>query len=331
MTKHAPILIDAINNRSMLVTGANGFVGLATCRAALADGWLVRGTCRGNAAIPTGVSRHVLDLAEDPELWRSVMVGVDVVVHTAARVHVMGEVGSSGEEAFSAVNVAGTIKVAEQAAKAGVRRFIYISTVKVNGESTSGGMRFTAEDVPEPRDSYAVSKHQAEQALQALAKTAPMEIVIIRPPLVYGHGVKANFAEMIAWMRSGIPLPFGAIRNKRSLIALDALVDFILTCARHPDAANQIFLVSDGNDLSTTELMVNMAKAMNIPARLIPIPEKILIAIATICGKGDLAQRLCGSLQVDISKNKLLLNWVPPVSAKDGFRRVVENDFQKND
>ena len=200
---------------------------------------------------------------------------------------------------------------------------MFLSTVKVNGEYTLPGEAFAEKDPPRPQDAYAQSKHEAEQGLREIASQTGMELVIIRPPLVYGPGVKANFATLMHAMQRGWPLPLGAVHNQRSLVALDNLVDFILTCITHPQAANQTFLVSDGQDLSTTELVLGMAKAVGVPTRLLPVPVWALQAGATLLGKGDAVQRLCGNLQVDISKARSLLGWLPPVSVEEGLRRVM--------
>jgi len=225
---------------------------------------------------------------------------------------------------FRRVNVEGTLQLARQAAVAGVRRFVFISSIKVNGEDTTQGIPFSPDGAREPKDAYGTSKCEAEQGLQALAAETDMEVVIIRPVLVYGPGVKANFLSMMRWLSRGIPLPFGAIHNKRSLVALDNLVDLIVTCIDHPAAANQVFLVSDGEDLSTTDLLRRMASALGKPARLLPVPAWLLEFGARLLGKQDLAQRLCGSLQVDISKTRELLGWTPPVSVDEGLRKTAQ-------
>ena len=215
------------------------------------------------------------------------------------------------------------MSLARMAAKEGVKRFIFISSVKVNGESTRPGRAFTEADAPNPQDAYGQSKHEAELGLRQLAADTGMEVVIIRPPLVYGPDVKANFAALMRAVQRGCPLPLGAVHNQRSLVALDNLVDFIFTCISHPQAANQTFLVSDGQDLSTTELVRGMARAAGAPARLLPVPVWALQAGARLLGKEDAVERLCGNLQVDISKARSLLGWVPPVSLEEGLRRAV--------
>ena len=248
---------------------------------------------------------------------------VDIVIHLAARVHVMKDTATNPYSAFRTVNVDGTLTLARQASDAGVRRFVFISSVKVNGESTQPGRAFTETDAPNPQDAYGHSKHEAEQGLRQIASDTGMEVVIIRPPLVYGPGVKANFAALMRAVQRGYPLPLGAVHNLRSLVALDNLVDFIVTCITHPKAANQTFLVSDGQDLSTTKLVRGMAQAAVLPARLLPVPVWALQAGASLLGKGDTVQRLCGNLQIDMSKARYLLGWAPPVSVEEGLRRAM--------
>ena len=256
--------------------------------------------------------------------WTDALSGVKVVVHLAARVHIMRDEAADPLAEFRRVNVEGTLNLARQAAEAGVRRFVYLSSIKVNGEQTLLGKPFTEQDLPTPLDPYGMSKYEAEEGLRKLAQKTGMEVVVIRPVLVYGPGVKANFLNMMRWLHKGVPLPLGAIHNRRSLVALDNLVDLIVTCIDHPAAANQIFLVSDGEDLSTTELLRRMGLALGRPARLIPVPVSLLTAWAALLGRRDMAQRLCGSLQVDISKTQTLLGWKPPISVDEGLRRTAQ-------
>ena len=222
---------------------------------------------------------------------------------------------------FRKVNVEGTLNLARQAAEAGVKRFVFISSIKVNGEGTEFGKPYTADDAPAPVDPYGISKLEAEQGLLGLASETGMEITIIRPVLVYGPGVKGNFASMINLVEKGIPLPLGAIHNQRSLVGIDNLVDLIIRCIDHPAAANQVFLAADGEDLSTTELLRIVAKAIERPSRLIPVPAPVLQFGATLLGRKAMAQRLLGSLQVDILKTRELLDWTPPVSVDEGLKR----------
>ena len=255
--------------------------------------------------------------------WSRALNGVAAVVHCAARVHIMHDTEADPLTAFRTVNVEGTLNLARQAADAGVKRFVFISSVKVNGEHTAPGIPFIETDAPNSQDAYGQSKHEAEQGLHRIAAETGMEVVIIRPPLVYGTGVKANFAALMRAVQRGWFLPLGAVHNQRSLVVLDNLVDFIVTCITHPQAANQTFFVSDGQDLSTTELVRGMARAAGVPARLLPVPVWVLQAGARLLGKEDAVQRLCGNLQVDISKARRLLGWVPPVSVEEGLRRAM--------
>jgi UDP-glucose 4-epimerase len=225
---------------------------------------------------------------------------------------------------YRRVNVGGTTALARQAAAAGVRRFVYVSSIKVNGETTPDGQPFTETHSPAPTDPYGISKLEAEQAVFDVGASTGMEVVVVRPPIVYGAGVKANFLSMMKWLARGVPLPLGAIhQNRRSLVGLDNLVDFLITCLRHPSAANQVFVVSDGEDLSTTELLRRTASALGVSARLVPIPASMLGAGAAMLGKRSAVQRLCGSLQVDISKARSLLAWNPPFTIDEELARAT--------
>ncbi|WP_291346906.1 NAD-dependent epimerase/dehydratase family protein [Desulfobacula sp.] len=251
--------------------------------------------------------------------WSKALDGIDVVIHTAASAHIMNDSAADPLAEFRKVNTAGTLKLARQAVAAGVRRFVFISSVKVNGEKTGRqveGVRrsFSEEDVPEPQDAYAVSKYEAEQGLMAIAEETELEVVIIRPPLVYGPGVKANFRLLMKWVQRGVPLPLGAVHNKRSFVALDNLVNFIIHCMDHPKAANEVFLISDEEDVSTTELLQKMARAFGKRSLLLPVPVGLMTFVAGLLGKRNVADRLFGSLQVDSSKARDLLGWKPVVS-----------------
>lgn len=310
---------------SVLVTGANGLVGRALCVAFAHSGQAVIAAARQTLPdrAPNIVNFQVRTLAIDTD-WQHGLQGCDAVVHLAARVHVMTDTVADPLTEFRRVNVDGTLNLARQAAAVGVRRFIFVSSIKVNGESTRLGEAFTANDVSSPQNPYSISKHEAEQGLRKLAVETGMEVVIIRAPLVYGAGVRANFQCMMRWLKWGVPLPLGAIQNKRSLVALDNLVDLIITCLNHPNAANQTFLVADGEDLSTPELLRRMAHALGKPARLIPVPTSLLEAGAVLLGQREMVQRLCGSLQVDISKARTLLGWNPPISVDEGLHRTAQ-------
>ncbi|WP_421527248.1 UDP-glucose 4-epimerase family protein [Pseudomonas brenneri] len=312
-------------SQSIFLTGATGFVGGAVLRRLAADGFSVTAAVRnGSQGVKEDVDTVRFDSFEGAS-WSEHLTGIDAVVHCAARVHVMNDTVTDPLAAFRKVNVEGTLNLARQAAEAGVRRFVFVSSIKVNGEGTEPGKPYTADDHPEPRDPYGVSKMEAEQGLRDLAGRTAMEVVIIRPVLVYGPGVKANFLNMMRWLDKGVPLPFGAIHNGRSLVALDNLVDLIVTSIVHSGAANQTFLVSDGEDLSTTQLLRRMALALDKSARLLPVPSWILSTVANLLGKKSLSQRLCGSLQVDISKTRSLLQWTPPVSVDNALKVAAEH------
>ena len=306
----------------ILVTGANGFVGSDLCHRLLQTSThhLFAALRRPQPRFPSVlIPLPITDLSDlIPHLHQ-----IDVIVHLAARVHQMQDTATDPLDAFRAVNTAATANLAQAAAQVGVKRFIYLSSIKVNGEYTPIDQPFTAQDSPNPQDPYGISKAEAEVQLRHIAQTTGMEVVIIRPPLVYGPGVRANFLSLMRWLDKGLPLPLGAIHNRRSLVALPNLVDLITTCLTHPAAANQTFLVSDNEDLSTTDLLRRLAKALDKPARLIPVPMPIIQSTAQIIGKPALAQRLCGSLQVDISKTQTLLGWTPPVSVDQGLRMTA--------
>lgn len=309
----------------VLITGVSGFVGGALASRLLDEGsYRVRGAARrvlSNA--PAG-----LELCQSPELeaeadWSELLQDVEVVVHAAARVHMMNDQAADPLSEFRRANTEGTLRIARQAVEAGVRRFVFISSIKVNGEESPADRPYSADDVVAPVDPYGVSKHEAEQALLALARETGLEVVTIRPVLVYGPGVKANFQSMMRWLDRRLPLPLGSIHNSRSLVSLDNLVDLIVTCLQHSAAAGQVFLVSDGSPLSTTQLLRRMGLALGKPARLLPIPAVWLQLIARLLGRPAIAQRLCGSLCVDIEKTRRLLGWEPPVTVDEAMSRTA--------
>lgn len=316
--------------KKLLLTGASGFVGRAVLDRLHKDGRFepviaVRSALPDLPVTIKCVRMAVIDAASD---WREAVTDCAVVVHCAARVHVMNDASADPLAEFRRVNVEGTLQLARQAAQAGVKRFVFVSSIKVNGEGTRRGAPYTADAEPAPADPYGISKMEAEQALRLLAAQTGMDVVIIRPTLVYGPGVKANFFNMMNWLCKGIPLPFGAIHNQRSLVALDNLVDLILTCSEHPAAANETFLVSDGEDLSTAQLLRRMAAALGTPVRLMPVPVWMLESGAALLGRKALSQRLCGSLQVDIDKTQRLLGWTPPVSVDQALSWTARHFLQ---
>ena len=313
-----------MSKQVILVTGANGFVGKALCNYLNSNNAQIRALTR----TPSDFGGDILNVASNnfggADSLLEAMRGVDVVVHLAARVHVMQESSSDALAAYRAVNVDLTINLAKQAAAAGVRRFIYLSSIKVNGEKTPVGRAFSADDSPAPEDPYGVSKMEAEQALFELSKSTGMETVVIRPPLIYGPGVGANFLAMMRWLARRVPLPLGAINNRRSMVALDNLLSLILACTSHPKAAGQVFLVSDDQDVSVTQLLNKLAHAMKVPAILLPIPAAMIKFAAAMLGRASVAQRLCDNLQVDIAKTKELLSWSPPLTLDDGLKVTAD-------
>ena len=307
----------------ILTTGANGFLGSAFCATINSRKDHLRVILRNRSALfLTADDAYTLSIGPNT-LWLSALQDRDVVVHLAARAHVMHEDANDPLQAYRSVNTDGTLNLARQAAAAGIKRFVFLSSVKVNGEATILEQPFTETNAPHSSDPYAISKWEAEQGLRQIASKTGMEVVIIRPPLVYGPGVKANFAALLRAVARGMPLPLGAVHNLRSLVGLDNLVSFIHVCMTHSAAANQTFLVSDGEDLSTPALVRRMAQAMGRPARLLPVPPWLLLAGASVLGKHAAVQRLCGNLQVDIRKARDLLGWTPPVSVDEGLRRTV--------
>ncbi|MFR0675418.1 UDP-glucose 4-epimerase family protein [Enterobacterales bacterium AW_CKDN230030176-1A_HGKHYDSX7] len=316
---------DALNGGTVLVTGANGFVGhaLVAHLLNLHDRTVVAGVRRADASVPARADTRTVPALGPEADWTAALAGIDQVVHAAARVHVMNDTEADPLTAFRRVNTQGTLALAEQAARAGVRRFVFISSIKVNGEQTAPGQPFDADQPVAPTDPYGLSKHEAEQGLLRLARETAMEVVIIRPVLVYGPGVGANFASLMRWLKRGVPLPLGAVRNRRSLVSLDNLVDLIAVCLDHPSAANQVFLVSDGEDLSTTDLLRRLGQALGRRPLLLPVPPRLLALAAHLVGRASIAQRLLGSLQVDIDKNRRLLGWQPAVTVDHALRATA--------
>ncbi|MES2071518.1 MAG: SDR family oxidoreductase [Pseudomonadota bacterium] len=311
---------------SVLLTGATGFVGHAIAVNLLQQA--IPLTCVSRKPLAPDMAAARLQLLPDINAatdWSACLSGITTVIHCAARVHVMNDTASDPPALFRSVNVDATLNLARQAAAAGARQFIFLSSVKVNGEETRPGSAFTETSPPQPSDPYGISKHEAEQSLLALAKITGMAVTIIRPPLVYGPGVRANFLSMMQWVKKGWPLPLGSVHNKRSFVYLDNLVSLVVKCMDHPAACNEVFLVSDGQDLSTTELLQSAAEAFDLRSRLLPFPPAVLMLLATLAGRKSAAQRLCQSLQVDIAKARRQLGWTPPYTVRQGLQATARH------
>lgn len=303
----------------VLVTGANGFVGRQLCAELIRREYRVKAAVRTPDALDAVEQTAVVGQIDGRTDWTHALGGVDVVIHLAARVHVMKEVAADPLAEFRKVNVQGTEHLARQAASAGVKRLVYVSSIKVNGEETTGRLSYTEQDEPMPQDSYGVSKWEAEQVLYRVAAETGLEIVVVRPPLVYGPNVKGNFAQMLKALRYGVPLPLASVHNQRSLVYVGNLVDALIVCAGHPEAAGQTYLVSDGEDVSTPCLLRQLGAAIGHPARLLRCPAALLKLAGGLVGRPDQMDRLLGSLQVDSSKIRRELNWTPPYSLQQGL------------
>jgi len=311
---------------TLLITGITGFVGKALAEHLINNSnYNIIATTRRKIPLHKNIKQIVVGDLNTNIDWSNILTKVDHIIHLAGRAHIMQDTAKNPLNEFRKTNTESTLKLAKQAAKSGIKRFIFLSSIKVNGESTKPNKPFKHNHPSNPSDPYAQSKHEAEQELKKIANTSKMEIVIIRPPLIYGPQVKANFKKMIQWVQKGIPLPLGAINNKRSFVSLDNLTDLITLCLQHPKAANQTFLVSDNHDLSTTELLQRIAQALGKNTPLIPIPSNIITRVASLLGKKDLAQRLCGSLQVDIQHTKQTLNWHPPIKLNNALKKTVKH------
>lgn len=308
----------------VLVTGANGFVGESLCEYLFGNQYEVRALVRSKKSC--SILAHEVYESGDIGLGINLshaFTGVDTVIHLAGRAHKMDELESDAISLYRHANVVGTVNIARQAIECGVKRIIFLSSIKVNGEITSQDHFFSPEDLPNPRDSYGISKYEAELELWEMAKNKLIEVVIIRPPLIYGRNVKGNFKKMVQSVKLGIPLPLGLVNNQRSFVSIANLIDLIRVCIDHSNAKNELFLVSDGEDISSVELLVILGVLMNKPIRLFNVPVILLDFAARIIGKHDSYNKLCGSLQLDISKNKSLLGWSPPLSLEQGLRLVT--------
>ena len=310
---------------TVLVTGATGFVGRFLSKHLLATGCRVRGTIlesKNISSLIDGVEPVTVKPLGADTTWSHAMAGVDTIIHLAARVHIMDDPSTDPLAEFRKVNVAGTARLAGEAAKAGVKRFVFISSIKVNGEESA--IRYTTDSPALPSDPYGISKWEAEQALRTIEAETGLEVVVVRPTLVYGPGVKANFFNMMKIITKGIPLPLASVANKRSLIYIGNLVDALTTCAIHPAAAGQTYLVSDGEDISTPELIRRTANALELPARLFPVPVSFMRLTGKLSGKSGAVNRLTGSLTVDSSKIRRELGWKPPFTMEQGLKETAE-------
>lgn len=314
----------------ILLSGASGFVGKEALRGFAGKGHELRALTRDIAKIEREFANDAsIDWRKTPTMddevaWGRVLQNVDIVVHLAARVHVMRDHAADPLQEFRKANVAATEHLARLAAKHGAKRLVYVSTVKVNGEATFGGGRFSEMDLHSLQDPYSISKREAEQALLRVASETGLEVVIVRPPLVYGAEVKGHFIQMLRVLSRGIPLPLASAQNSRSLIYVKNLVDALVVCATHPAAAGKTYLVSDGEDISTPDLLRRLGAGMGHPARLFPFPSSMLKLLARLIGKSGQVERLLGSLQVDSGKIRSELNWTPPYSLQQGLKATAE-------
>ena len=340
--------MTTIIKQRILVTGANGFIGRNLCIYLEEKGYFIRGAMRNNISYISEVDEYIQvgDIDETTD-WKKALAGVDTVIHLAGRVHVINDPADNSIEAFRKVNVLGTERLARMAVKSGVKRFIFMSSVKVNGEGKQGA--YTEKDVPAPQDVYGISKMEAEQVLTSVAAETGLQVVVLRLPLVYGPGVKANFKSLIKLANFGLPLPFKGINNRRSFLYLGNLVDAINTCVTHPLAVGETFMVSDGQDVSTPDLIKMVAGAMknrdqvktrgrvyfssfrfwknrNVPC-LFYLHLGILKILCRIVGKTEELEKLTGSLLVDSSKIRNLLGWKPPFTMEEGIRETVKGIY----
>ena len=326
--------LNQAHGQDILVTGATGFIGsrLLAAQKASPNSFRVRAVARRPCAVPaSNVQWSEISGIDGETDWINALSSIDVVIHLAARVHVMEDASVDPLAEYRLVNVRGTLNLARQAAAAGVRRFIFLSSIKVNGEETAPGEFFSENSKPNPLDPYGISKHEAEEGLKAICSQTGMEYVIIRPPLIYGPGVKANYLRLVHAVQKGFPLPFGCINNKRSMLALDNLIDFIVLVANDPCAANQTFLLSDGQDLSSKELVTKIALALGLAPRVLPVPTILLKFLGVMLGRSAAVDRLLGSLRIDSSKARDLLGWAPPITVDEGIARAVNPNLVKRE
>ena len=316
--------LGAMKTSCVMVTGANGFVGQVLCAEAIRRNLRIRGAMRSAGELPAGAEPVIVGAIDGATDWTDALRGVDAVIHLAARVHVMKEPAADPLAEFLRINLHGTANIARQAVRAGVRRFVYVSSIKVNGEQTTGTQSFTESDRPDPQDAYAVSKWQAEQALQHIAQETGLEVVIVRPPLVYGPGVKGNFIKLLAAIDRGVPLPLAGAHNIRSLVYAGNLADALIACASHPDAVGQTYLVTDSNGVSMAALVEKIAHALGRHSRSFYFPPSLLRATAVLFGRAEQVDRLFGSLRASDEKIRSELSWLPPYTLEQGLRETAD-------
>ncbi len=311
-------------SRIVAVTGANGFVGRALCSEAMARGITVRGITRSPCILPDGVENVAVGNVDGNTDWELALAGCDVVIHLAARVHIMHDKSRDPLAEFRRVNTLGSIRLADCAAQAGVRRLVNVSSIGVNGPSTVGDLEFTDQDTPDPHNPYSVSKWEAEQALRLIQASGTIEVVTVRPPLIYGPGVGGNFLRLLGAVYKGIPLPLGLTRNFRDLLFVGNLVDFLILCCDHSAANGNTYLVSDGTPLSTHALLRGLARALGVPSRLFPVPPFLLQMFGNMTGYNAEFERLLSSLRVDSSKVCRELDWYPPYTLRQGLQATAD-------
>lgn len=309
--------------KRFLITGANGFVGKALCTELSRRGDAVTAAVRSTSSV-VDVGSMVVGAIDGDTDWHTALREIDVVIHLAARVHVMKDDAADPLTEFLNVNLHGTENLARQAAQAGVKRLVYVSSIKVNGEGTTENQPYSESDQANPQDPYGISKWRAEQALQHIAQETGLEVVMVRPTLVYGAGVKGNFISLMAAIDKGIPLPLAGAKNLRSLLYVGNLVDALIACATHPDAAGKTYLLSDGEDVSTAMLVEKIAAALGRKSRSFYFPSGVLRAAAGVLGRSAQVDRLFGSLQVSNQKIRNELNWHPPFTVEQGLRATVD-------
>lgn len=312
--------------KKILVTGANGFIGRALCARLVADGFLVQGAVRevsGGTNLPQNIEVAPIGSIGPDTNWKDFLTDVDFVIHLAARVHILQDTDRAPLQAFRRVNLQGTERLAQQAAHAGVKRFVFMSTIGVNG-SNSGSSAFSESDEPMPHNAYSVSKLEAETRLKEINTKTGMEIVIVRSPLVYGPGNPGNFLSLLRVIAKGIPLPLASVSNIKSFTYVKNLADALICCSLHPKAAGQMYIVSDGVDVSTPELVRSLAAALCKPSRLFPFQPSLIRFAGKLTGKSEAVDRLLSSLTVDISKIRRELGWEPTYTMEQGLRETAE-------